>query len=472
MIHTKKLAILVGLLFLVTPLAGCVGGGDAGPSSTADDADDAANTTGNLTGVSQADLRPHVHDRWVDPVTGQSLEQVELVNRDIQIDAQNSSRSVPVNFCQQGEGSAQEASVCIGQKELFPGFWGNGEQKIVPPGTSHLEITLDFNANDFSEVAFYFQDRTTQQYEMLTNESNGGNFAPGGDTKELPVSVKQSDDGHAHVSSWKFLVEARGVPGAGNPNAANVEYGEGTISVTITAHRVDGELPLEPPHPLFWGNDEPPTTVYQIGQLRAEDAFTQVARLTLEPEDQAWSFQGEGAKGKGVIWQIPTGFEGRRLNAQGNYPNKLGGDFTTSIVPPKSRLLVADVKVDGEVQAGNNPPIVCVFGQDIPGKGFRGVKQLGDGCQTFEPGMEFTAKRQITNRDTDSFYTNTSTSLSRSRWTFYVQIKASNDGQGVTQWSGSVQADFFVTDQTQFEMPEWALAGSSGGSGGGNATTV
>lgn len=471
MIHTKKLAILVGLLFLVTPLAGCVGGGgDSGPAGTGAGTNDDTNTTNNVTGVEQADLRPHVHNRWVNPATGQSLEQVELVNRDIQVNAQNQSRFPPVNFCQQGEGNANEASICIGQKEFFPESWSNGEQKIVPPGTSHLEITLEFNADDFSQVAFYYKDRTTTQWQLLTNSSEG-NFAPGGDTKELSVSVKQSDDGHAHVSSWNFLVEARGVPGAGNPDDPNAEYGEGTISTTIIAHRVDGELPLEPPHPLFWGNDDPPTSVYQIGDLQGQAEFIQAARMTFEPDSPPPGLQGEGVKGKGVIWQIPVGFEGRRLNAQDTYPPKLGGPFAMSIVPPKSRLLVANVTVNGSVEAGN-APIVCVFGQDIPGKGFRGVRQLGDGCQPFEPGMQFTAELQITNRDTDSFYTNTSTGLSRSRWTFYVQIKANNDGQGVTHWNGSVQADFYVTDQTQFEMPEWALTGSSGGGGGGNATAL
>lgn len=477
------------LVLLALPLAGCLGGlggggGPGGPTTTAPGAGGGNGTPAGgqaPPGVDPTDLRPHVHDRWHNPATGEALTEIVLVEGTFTIEAYNASDPTTqnpgevLNSCDAGGPDPMAPTrMCFGQTHFRPGTWSNGDNKVVPPATARMETTVTFDAADFGGMKLYYQDRDPDDtaakgsWEDMTNESLGGPLAPGGDTRELPVGERESDDGHATVSAWEFRLEAHGNPhGTGNPS-----YGSGEVQVRIVVHRAEGPLPLEPAHPLFWGADDPPTDSYLIGHLvSGTDGFVQVG-----PMDHEHGGSGTPKlSGQGMAFQVPVGFEGRKLSEQSRYPDKLQGDRTEALVPPGARTLAIWVRATGATTGGLAPE-VCVFGQDVPGRGFPG-QQLAD-CQPFEDGFDAVFLHPVTDRDVDSFYVNRSTGISLSRWMFYLVIRAPEAAGGVPgamEWTGDVEAMFFAADHAAVEVPDWARAraelggGGDGGGGGDDA---
>lgn len=453
-----RAATLAAVLLLVAlPLAGCLGLSEPG------------NTT-SVGPEGDPDLRPHAHDRWFDP-EGTPIDRYPVVDRAVEVvatDPEDDEQLPVVNNCSPPDAGPNSLEVCMGQAEFTPGTWPDGDHRIVPPGTSHLEVTLTFSAEEFDQLRMYYRDaQDPTRWKTLTNASNGGPFEAGGDTRQLTVSILQADDGHAQVSMWTFLIMARGSPTPVPPGL--LSYGEGTVDVDITAVRAPGPLPLEPAHPQWWDRDTPPTGVYHIGQMEG-DAQGYVQAGPAYGETGRPSVSTFKVHGNGMVWQVPAGFEGRAFapRYEGEYPAKLDHSYAEALVPPGSRMLAVWFKAEGDVQAV--PPDVCIWGQDVPGRGYPGDK-LAD-CQPLEPGEEQMFFKALTGRDVDSFYTNRSSGLSMSRWTFYVQLVP--EDRGVADFDGTVEAHFFVTDKTSFEMPPWARTlvegGPAPGAGGGNAS--
>lgn len=454
----RSTALLVVVALAAVPIAGCVGSG----GSSGQDVPDApegqtGDETGNATGNGSGD-RPHVHDRWEDPSSGERVDQVSLVGREVQVNATEQDDPTVANQCSLPP-AQQGPTLCLGEKTFFPGQWGDGSEKIVPPGTDRVEVTLDFSSSDFDKVRFFYQDRRSKgQWQKL------GTFESGDTMTIKPVPVTKSDDGHAKVSAWRFHVEPEG-----NPRAAGdgVWYGDGPVQTTITAFRSEGELPIEPPHPDFWVE----TDTYRIGAMNGSvGAFTQANRVHVEDGGCGTSLAGTclptALNSQGVIWTVPTGYRARRLG-EARTPAELGGPHDRALVPPEAVLLAGVVTIEGETTA---PVEVCFRAMASPEEGPIG-RPLGE-CETFDGGtLEMTATQALTERRLDSFYTD-NTGHNASRWTFFIQISAQNvAGRDTTgSFSGDVEAEVFVTSRTEFQPPPWssvAGGGTSGNSTGG-----
>lgn len=454
--HLRVLALMVTVAFLAAPLAGCIGGQGGGP------ADPGAAVDGNGTdetdlpaGVDATDLRPHVHDRWVD-ASGQSVEEIAVVDRTVTIDAVSQDNPRVIDECRLPPIDGGPL-LCLGKSSFFPGTWPDGTGKIIPPGTAQIDVTLQFSQGDFEGLRFYYQHRMSQgQWKPL------GEFAPGDTNTIRPVPVQISDDGHASVSAWRFHVEP-----VGNPTAVpdgQVWYGEGDIQVQIVAHRQDGPLPLEPPHPLFFDNDDPPTDTYRVSHVQAEvGRFAQAGRTHVEQNGCGTSVAGActpaEANSQGVFWTLSPGYVGTRLG-DAEPPAQLSGDHDVALVPPTTRLLAGTVRVEGTSEV---PVDVCVRAMSMPEEGPYGLPLE---CKTFQGGtLEFTVERPVTDREVDSFYTD-NTGQNASRWTFLVQIAAPQLAGGTHStgtFAGSVEAAVFVTQTDQFQMPEWGMDAGGGG---------
>lgn len=456
-------AVAVCLLVAV-PLAGCVGQG-SGDSQTAPTSNGSTgNATAETNGTDQPAARPHVHDRWQDPTSSsnEQIDEILLVDRTLPLEPYRvsglSTRPIQMERCEKHRNGPAGPKPCFGWAEFRPGDWSNGDPKIVPPGTSRLDVTVSFAADDFDGIDFFYKDRnSTGQWEWLTDAGHGGPFQPD-DTKSLDVSVYMSDDGHAQVSSWRFAIQPAGDPILGEGGL--VTFGSGEVRVRVVAHRTEGELPFEPPHPDFWSEDDPPTDVYRIGQLDGTtEQFLQAGPVDWEPTGGD-PVGGPKVGVEGLVWEIPVGFEGRRITDP-DYPAKLDGELAAALIPPGSESLTVQLAVsDASTDAPASDVRICVLGQDTPGEGFpRGPRDrtlVGEECRPFSDGT-YVLQEALQDDDTDSFYTNTSRGISTSRWTIYVQIVASETAEevhGVAGWSGRVSADVYVSDDAGFEPAE------------------
>lgn len=433
------LAVATVLVLIAVPLAGCVGGsGQSAPS--ADDAEDAVDDATNTTEGTSDDLKAHVHDRW----DGQ--EVVSVVDREITIEPVSEEHPSVVQQCRQVPG--QEGPVlCLGSATFFPD--GDGETgEIVPPGTERVEVSLDFD-DGFDQIRFYYQDRMSQgQWNQLGTYEEPG-------TKTIdPIPVVRSDDGHAKVSAWKFRMEPKA-----NPYAADdkVWYGEGTVTVTIEAHRQEGDLPLEPAHPDFWEE----TSTYEIGQVDGEAAgLVQVNRIHAEDNTCGPGIAGNCApvqfNSQGLMWTVAPGYEGRRLQNAERTP-ELSGEHTRALVPPESQTLAAHIQLDGSTQA---PVEVCLRAMTSPDQGPYG--EVVECTEYSGGGQSWTVERAISEREVDSFYTD-NTGQNASRWTFLLQVrapKAAADQSSIGAFDGTVSMSVFVTEGASFSLPSWAGDGS------------
>lgn len=429
---------------LAMPLAGCIGqsGGSNGSPTTDTEI--------------PAGQRPHVHDRWQDPGSGASLDAVDLVDRTVTLDLFDANESTRIDFCDETGRRMELGLTCIGDEEVYPGTWSDGTPKIVPPGTKHLVFNVTFEAKDFSEIRLYYQDaNSTGRWESLTNTSHGGAMEPGTTTRKLNVTLRETDDGHSRISAWRFKVEAFQEV----QSTQDMDPRQGEVHLTVRAVRKAGDLPLEPPHPPFWSADTPPTDTYILGKVDGSiQQYVQASRIGVDAGSGFFT-----AASRGAIYEFPTGFHGRRNWDKANYPSKVDSPYRIGLVPPDTKLMTAWVLIETDSTPVVSPE-VCLWGQDRPGKGYPGRK-LTD-CQTLTPGEPMVFNKATSPRDTDSLYTPGNTSLSFSRWTFYLQIHAPDNT--VMDFSGDVHVRLLATNHNDFEMPAWVEL--PGGTGNGTRT--
>lgn len=437
----NRTAALLGIVVMLgAGLAGCIGGGTS-TDAAGEGAPTVNNSSGPPTGEEvDAGKRPHVHDRWQTP-SGEAVDEIALVDREIEVRAYGQEYPLLFNFCEQGN-AGRDVRVCAGDATFRPGEWGSDEAKIVPPGTANITVTLDYDDAAFDRVQFYYMTRKDPgEWRDL------GMLAPGR-TKSVEVGTEEADDGHAQVSGWRFLVEARGNPVGARTGTGigvgTVDVGSGSIEAEIVAHRTPGELPREPPHPDFWEKDAPPTDRYKIGSLEGStEGYVDVGPVNLEPSEQPTPTSGPG-----LAWRIVPGFVGQRDDDPAN-PAKVEGNRTVDLVPPGTSTLFAQVAVSGD-PGGLDQPEVCLYGQDLPSGTFPGTKIA---CEPFEDGAGYTFEKAISDDETDSYYTETGQNFSFSRWTFYVWVRPGNQQTHAARFSGSVTARLFVADQAEIDLP-------------------
>lgn len=440
-----SLTLLAIVLAVAVPLAGCIGG-----SSTSDapaDADVQTDGDANVNETLSSGERPHVHDRWTSP-SGSPVEEIALVDREVPIEAASQDNPNLLNECRMYPQNGP--AVCLGQATFFPEELGDGTTKIVPPGTEKITLQLEYSSSDFDRIRFWYQHRMSNgQWKSI------GTFESGEKKVISPVPVEISDDGHAHVSQWKFHMEPEGNPDAGSDHAW---YGEGPVQVQITAHRQEGQLPVEPPHPDFWVDSD----TYRLSTV--DDSvgdFTHAVRTHVErggcPTEVFGTCAPVQANSEGLFWILRPGYQGDRLGA-GELPPELTGEHDRALVPPGASVLGAAIHVDGQTTRGVE---VCFRAMSSPDEGPYGRVIA---CEEYAGGpADFTVSTALTQKDLDSFYTD-NTGHNASRWTFFVQISAPDTAgkDTVGGFRGSVSAAVFVSQADTFQLPAWANVGQGG----------
>lgn len=281
--------VAVVLLLVALPLAGCVGGGGTG--AAADGAPSAGGNGSAPTGeagslnATEADAKPHVHDRW-DGATEQVLFG-GTVSSGGATDADPQDPAITVV----GDAMFNSADVQFGLPE--------GE--IVPPGTDRLVVTAswdDGTPGDLTEGELNYRAANSAEWTELEDRTSKANWT-------IDVTVEMADDGHAEFSLWEFRVDfvtqAQGI-GVTRIGQTSVE-----VDVEVVAERAPGPLPVEPPHPDWWGNG---------------------SALPIH--------EGEGSAEAVGVWYEQVGTDGSFFPA-GDYL----GQEDHPIVPPGTRTLVA-----------------------------------------------------------------------------------------------------------------------------------
>lgn len=415
---------LVVLLTIAVGLAGCVGGsGDASDSDAAGTDDGGPDADANAT-AGDGDDRAHVHDRW----DGASTMGV--------ID----STTVTLSVVDPDEPDGTDGCVaplrdrpCFGGEEVPP-------DGIVAPGTSWVNVTVEYPEDEFESVNVLYEDAYSSGWTSAGEVNSGG-------TASIKVQdVRQTDDGHAQVSRWKFAVQASGNPN-GLPYDGPASPSGGDVTVTAEAVRGPGELPLEPPHPDYFVN----TTVHRVSYVEGDiQQMVQAGSVVVE--------QGNGQTqpvspfADGVLWRSNPGLTGHRATEPPSERSRLDHAYDVPLVPPSTSQLVTLIKVNGDATVGAE---VCLYGAFQPDHLF------GDeiGCLDYSGGeVEETLEKGLETTQTDSPYTN-HTGGNASRWTFWLEVSATGAGgqNGVGDFSGTVQVAIFATEELDFQAPTWAF---------------
>lgn len=235
--------LLLAAGLLVLAFAGCLASSPSAPTGGSSNETPAQEGPSPVTDHSGE--RPHVHDRWG------SAERLVLFDDTVQVqdhqDETNTSRS------------AWEYLNC----QFYCNPYASMRlplDVIVPPGTDHLTITAEWDEpdarmdNDSGAMLSY---QPANKHFLLDSswEQPTANWT-------INTSVEMADDGHARFSLWRFRFypcRCWTFPD---------ERWEFDIDVRVVAHRVEGELPLDPPHPDWWGNGTTRPVFSEEGQLR------------------------------------------------------------------------------------------------------------------------------------------------------------------------------------------------------------
>lgn len=277
--RSRFLFALTLVLALTTPvLAGCLDSGasdgdgassdgagaegkGAGGGAAADGADGSSSGVGAAASGNGSGQRPHVHDFWEGRTELTLLAgEVEIEAASVEPDADAVEDKVALRGC------ASPGAFCLGSVEFgIPPADDGSEVAIVPPGTQRLEVTLDYDATTITSLRLAYQTAARQGF------SDAGVAAPGDtlvitDEEQGFIPVRQTDDGHATVSRWQFRLTAA------SDGTLPLALADGVVDVTVRAFRVEGELPVEPPHPAWYEGVE----TYRVADppaFTAEDAW-------------------------------------------------------------------------------------------------------------------------------------------------------------------------------------------------------
>lgn len=239
--------VLIACAFLLTgALAGCIGGTDAGPSGDAANANDTT-TDAATTGNASASKRSHVHDRW------DGRTEVTLFDGTVQTRSTTDLDPSQDLF---------DNVVCAAFTCASGVTFGPAEDEIVPPGTDRVTVDASWEEDAAAtapgvtnEVFFGYRAANMGGIAVLGTSPNG--------SWTINTTTEMADGGHAKVSLWMFgFYVTRTVDGVGRLPRHSVQ--PFAIDVAVTAHRVQGELPLEPPHPDWWTDSS--RTLYNVSQ--------------------------------------------------------------------------------------------------------------------------------------------------------------------------------------------------------------
>lgn len=297
--RTVLACLAIGLL--VAPLAGCVGGSaptsDGGSSDGTADADDA--TPGTEAAPGSGD-REHVHDRW------DGEEEKVLVDETITTRTRTD--------VQPDDGLASAArDVAFGPDEVH---FRPEEGEIVPPGTEKVVVSASWPEEQAPQAtrqaALLYRSADDETMQFTEYRTTPGRWT-------IDTTLEMADGGHAKASVWKFRLELRTMLESPVFSTAPSTEGGLEVDVTVVAHRVNGSLPKEAPHP-DWYADDPELGIYS----------------------------GSGSAEALGAWFYQVGPDGS-LYPAGAYVN--GTQHT--IIPPSTRLLVAEINwTDGSATPG------------------------------------------------------------------------------------------------------------------------
>lgn len=172
--------------------------------------------------------RPHVHDYW------EGASSVTLLDENVQVMVAHNHlfdeppREQHTHGCDETLASESQGG---SRKFSLP------DGIIVLPGTEKLSFLIDWTVPSVTGLRLLY--RPANQHDLVD-----GGIVTSGTAIDVVLTPEMADAGHATRTSWVFFLCADG--------GAPVNIAEGTVHVNLMALRAP-EIPLEPPHPDWWG---------------------------------------------------------------------------------------------------------------------------------------------------------------------------------------------------------------------------
>lgn len=368
---------VVALLTVALAFAGCIGGSAPAGDGNGTDPGEADDGSGNATvGDGPPTQVRHVHDRW------EGDEERTVFDGTVE-----TGDSTDVDPSE----TLTENVVCVFICGSFVEF-APDDGEIVPPGTEQVTFTASWDASPppGHEIYVYgaYMSANATGYEALVDGQ-----LTSGETVEVNTTVPMADGGHAQQSLWRFRLFVLRCASNGNGGTlfcgTRLDTEPFSADVTVTAERVEGQLPPEPPHPDWWANG----SVRDVGSVADTVDRTGTGPYYLHTNTSGLSI--------GVFYAA--------MDEDEHEP-----------IPPGSRLLVARLNWTNDAAtadaAGAEPWLRYADGEGLFWKRWE-PDQVEDGSALWTMGL--------TDDMTDGMY-----DPERSRWSFYLGFTGSQ-GTGV-----------------------------------------
>lgn len=251
---------LVVIFLAATMLAGCLGSQAPGGSGPTNATDDGADPVGQPGGADPGPASTgHVHDLW----DGRST--LTLVDREVPMEAfqagaeQVASPETAVRGCY-SDPALIPFPTCLGYASFRPDS-SDGDRRLVPPGTAAIRATISWESPTVTGVELRFEPAFETGWRSLGVASSSGETIVVQASERFPTRdsfpLSWTDDGHAQASRWEFGAAAY----AGDSFAA---VADGSVQIQIEVVRTEGDLPVEPPHPDWYGE----TSTYRLASAQ------------------------------------------------------------------------------------------------------------------------------------------------------------------------------------------------------------
>lgn len=205
-----------------------------------------------LKSAASGDMRAHVHDVWGTRTTLPLIEGTDFDWHDPYDDTGPYAESFGRYYDTATHATIHPCVWTDSQDEVYFNqrlIWFDDPAALVYAGTKSIEVTLNWDANDYPD----------NQLMLAWRSANSTTFTQGsvfdkGTTYSIPVQHGDWDSSHQSFSLWDIYLCTPDDSGPGG-QTGNVHAVQGSITVDLVLTRIEGVIPPERAHPVFWPED-------------------------------------------------------------------------------------------------------------------------------------------------------------------------------------------------------------------------
>jgi hypothetical protein len=193
--------------------------------------------------------RPHIHDFWGDKTELVAIDGTAFEYHEPYDDTGPYSESFSRYYDTTTAGNVHPCVWTDSRDEVYFNnrlMWFDEPTQLIVPGTAQIEVIIDWSEANYpyhTDYALAWAGANTSLYDESPLITKGESFF-------VDVAPKDWDSSHQSFSLWELYMC---LDTASDEDVPRLFVGE--FTATVKLHRMEGPVPFEQAHPVFWPED-------------------------------------------------------------------------------------------------------------------------------------------------------------------------------------------------------------------------